>query len=91
MNITELAERVATKQSLDKGQTRKVIEAALQAVVEAAKNGDEVSLPAFGKFKVQDRPEREGRHPATGEAITLAPNRKLAFSPAKAVKDALNG
>ncbi len=90
MNITELAERVATEQSLDKAQARKVIEAALKAVVEAAKDGAEVSLPGFGKFKVQDRPEREGRNPATGAAMTLAASRKLAFSPAKAVKDALN-
>jgi len=91
MNITELAERVATKQSLDKAQIRTVIEAALKAVVEAAKNGAEVSLPGFGKFKAQDRPEREGRNPATGEPITLAASRKLSFSPAKAVKEALNG
>ncbi len=91
MNIAELAERVATEQSLDKAQTRKVIEAALKAVVDAAKGGAEVTLPGLGKFKVQDRPEREGRHPATGAAMTLAPSRKLAFSPAKAVKDALNG
>jgi len=90
MNITELAERVATEQSLDKAQARKVIEAA-KAVVEAAKGGAEVTLPGFGKFKVQDRPEREGRNPATGAAMTLAASRKLAFSPAKAVKDALNG
>jgi len=91
MNIAELADQVATQQSLDKAQTRKVIEAALKAVVDAAKGGAEVALPGFGKFKVQDRPEREGRNPATGEAMTLAASRKLAFSPAKAVKDALNG
>ena len=90
MNITELAERVATEQSLDKAQARKVIEATLKAVVEAAKDGAEVSLNGFGKFRVQERPEREGRNPATGEAMTLAPSRKLAFSPAKAVKAALN-
>jgi len=91
MNIAELANRVATQQSLDKAQTRKVIEAALNAVVDAAKGGAEVSLQGFGKFKVQDRPEREGRNPATGEALTVAASRKLAFSPAKAVKEALNG
>jgi len=67
-----------------------VIEAALKAVVDAAKGGAEVTLPGFGKFKVQDRPEREGRNPATGAAMTLAPSRKLAFSPATAVKEALN-
>jgi len=91
MNIAELADRVATQQSLDKTQARKVIEATLKAVVDAAKGGAEVALPGFGKFKVQDRPEREGRNPATGEAMTVAASRKLAFSPAKAVKDALNG
>jgi len=90
MNITELADRIATEQSLDKGQARKVIEATLKAVVDAAKDGAEVSLPGFGKFKAQDRPEREGRNPATGAAMTVAASRKLAFSPAKAVKDALN-
>jgi len=91
MNIAELAERVATEQSLDKAQARKVIEATLRAVIDMAKGGAEVVLHGFGKFKVQDRPEREGRNPATGEAMTLAASRKLAFSPAKAVKDALNG
>ncbi len=34
MNLTELAERVATEQSLDKAQARKMIEAAPKAVVE---------------------------------------------------------
>ncbi len=91
MNIVELAERVAAEQDLDKTQARKVIEATLKVVVDAAKGGAEVALPGFGKFKVQDRPEREGRNPATGEAMTLAPSRKLAFSPAKALKTALNG
>ncbi len=91
MNMTELAERVAARQSLDTGQTHKLIEAALKAVVDPAKDGAEVSLTGFGMFRAQDRPEREGRNPATGETITLAPSRKLAFSPAKAIKDALNG
>ena len=68
MNTAELAERVAAEQSLDNAQARRVIEAALKAVAEAAEGGAEVTLPGFGKFKVQDRPEREGRNPATGEA-----------------------
>lgn len=90
MNMTELAEQVAATQSLDKDQVRKVVEATLKAVVDAAKGGAEVSLPGFGKFRVQDRPERAGRNPATGEAMSVAASRKLAFTPAKAVRDALN-
>ena len=91
MDIAELAERVAADQGVDKKQAKGVIEAALEAVVEAVEGGADVNLAGFGRFKVQDRPERERRNPATGEAMTFAASRKLAFTPAKAVKDALNG
>ena len=59
-------------------------------MVDAAKAGGEVSLPQFGKFKVKDRPERQGHNPTTDAAITVAASRKLAFTAAKAVKDAFN-
>jgi DNA-binding protein HU-beta len=50
---------------------------------------DQFSLPSFGKFKVKDSPARLGRNPGTGETIAIAASRKLGFSPAKQVKDAL--
>ena len=90
MNMGELTDRVAAESDVSEAQARKVIEAAFKAVVDAAKAGGEVSLPQFGKFKVKDRPERQGRNPTTGAAITVAASRKLAFTAAKAVKDALN-
>jgi DNA-binding protein HU-beta len=56
-----------------------------------AEKGEEVSLNDFGKFKVKDSPAREGRDPATGATIQIAAAKKLTFTPAKAVKDTLNG
>jgi DNA-binding protein HU-beta len=50
-----------------------------------------VSLNGFGKFKVKDSPAREGRNPATGATLQIAASKKLTFTPAKAVKDTLNG
>ena len=88
--VAEAAERVAADHGVNKKQAKGVIEAALRAVVDAAKSGAEVSLAGFGKSRVQKRPERERRNPATGEAVTIVAGRKLAFTPAKAVKDALN-
>ena len=61
------------------------------AIGEAAARGEEISLNGFGKFKVKDSPAREGRNPATGAAMTIAASKKLAFTPAKAIKDKLNG
>jgi DNA-binding protein HU-beta len=40
---------------------------------------------------VKDSPSRQGRNPATGEAIEIVASRKFGFSPAKQVKDALAG
>ncbi|WP_343076131.1 HU family DNA-binding protein [Klebsiella pneumoniae] len=40
---------------------------------------------------MKDTPERQGRNPSTGEAITIAASRKLTFAPAKAVRDRMNG
>ena len=90
MNIAELAARIAEGHGLEKTQARKVVEATLQAIVEAASHGAEVSLAGFGKFKVQDRPERQGRNPATGAAITIAASRRLTFTSAKALRDTLS-
>ena len=90
MNTTELAERVATEHALGKGQAKKVVEAILAAIVRAAASGEEVALGGFGKFGITDRPARQGRNPATGAAMEIAASRKLAFTPAKSVRDTLN-
>jgi len=39
---------------------------------------------------VKDTPERDARNPATGATIKVAAQKKVAFTPAKALKDALN-
>jgi DNA-binding protein HU-beta len=74
-----------------KVDARKVVDDLMAAIVAAAAKGEEISLAGFGKFKVKDSPAREGRNPSTGETIQIAASRKLTFTPAKAVKDALNG
>src|SRR5437764_7556683 len=90
MNVTELAEHIASQHGVEKKQARQLVEGVFKAVVQAAQNGEEVSIPGFGKFKVASRDARQGRNPATGETIEIAASKKLAFSPAKQVKDAMN-
>jgi DNA-binding protein HU-beta len=56
------------------------VEAMLTGIIDAAKQGDEINLTGFGKFKVRNSPARQGRNPATGETIEIAASRKLGFS-----------
>lgn len=90
MNVAELAEQIASSHDMDKKQARAVVEGVFKAVVEAAQQGNEVSIPGFGKFKVASRDARQGRNPATGETIQIAASKKLNFTAAKQVKDAMN-
>ncbi|NKJ02449.1 MULTISPECIES: HU family DNA-binding protein [Novosphingobium] len=91
MNNAELAEAVAGANGLTKADARKLVDAVFGVIADAAANGDEIALSGFGKFKVKETPEREGRNPSTGETITIKASKKLGFTPAKAVKDRLNG
>ncbi|MFT4055317.1 MAG: HU family DNA-binding protein [Novosphingobium sp.] len=91
MNNSDLADAIATHAGITKADARKIVDAVFVAIADAAAKGEEISLNGFGKFKVKDTPEREGRNPATGEPMTIKAARKLAFTPAKAVKDKLNG
>lgn len=87
----EIADKIAAEQSLTKVQAKAIVESVFNQISEGARSGAETSIPGFGKFKVKDTPAREGRNPSTGATIKIAASRKLAFAPAKAVKDALNG
>ncbi|APX67902.1 DNA-binding protein HU (plasmid) [Sphingomonas sp. LK11] len=90
MNISELAKGVAASTGSSEADAKKAITAAVfDQIAAAAAKGDEVSIPGFGKFAVKDRPERQGRNPATGEAMTIAASKKVAFTAAKGLKDKL--
>jgi DNA-binding protein HU-beta len=91
MKASELIDHVAESAGIEKSQAKKAVEAVFAGITEAAKGGNEISWPGFGKFKVKDSPARQGRNPATGETIEIAASRKLTFAPAKQVKDALAG
>jgi DNA-binding protein HU-beta len=90
VNNSDLADTIASSADVPKAEARKIVDAVFTAIAEAAAKGEEISLNGFGKFKVKDSPEREGRNPATGEAMTIKASKKLTFTPAKAVKDKLN-
>ena len=91
MNNADLAEALAETLGTTKTDARKAVDAVFAAIADAAAKGEEVSLNGFGKFKVKASAAREGRNPATGAMIKIAASNKLTFSPAKAVKDRLNG
>ena len=90
MNKTELIDAMADSADISKAAAGRAFDAAVAAITEALKNGDQVSLIGFGTFMVRERAARQGRNPQTGETIQIAASKSPAFKAGKALKDAVN-
>jgi len=76
MNKSELIATMAAKAEMPKAKAQIALDAALEAILEAVKKGENVQLIGFGTFNVVEKPERKGMNPATKQAITI-PARKV--------------
>ncbi|MFN3586129.1 MAG: HU family DNA-binding protein [Moraxellaceae bacterium] len=90
MNKSELIDAIAASADITKADAGRALDAAVEAITQALKAGDQVTLVGFGTFLVKERAERTGRNPQTGKEIKIAASRAPSFKPGKGLKDALN-
>ncbi|MCR4726204.1 MAG: HU family DNA-binding protein [Clostridia bacterium] len=90
MTKNELVKAIAAKAELTGAQSAKALDAFIEAVTEALKNGDKVSLVGFGSFEIKDIPAKEGINPATGAKIQIAASKKPVLKFGKAYKESFN-
>ena len=90
MNKTELIDAVAASADLPKAAAGRALDAMIEAISKALKDGDQVSLVGFGTFAVKERAARTGRNPKTGESIEIKAAKTPAFKPGKGFKDAIS-
>lgn len=89
MNKTELINAVAETSGLTKKDSEVALNAILDTIQDAMKNGDKVQLVGFGSFEVKERAARTGKNPATGATIEIPAYKAPAFKAGKALKDAI--
>ena len=78
MNKTDLVNAIAA-QGLSKADSKKALDAVLDAISGALKEGDKVAILGFGTFSINELPAREGINPATKEKITIAAKKVVKF------------
>ena len=76
MNKSALIEVVAAKAQVSKAEAAKVIDAALEAAVEAVKKGEGVQLTGYANLTIVEKAARKAKNPATGAIIDI-PARKV--------------
>jgi DNA-binding protein HU-beta len=89
ITLKQIAAELAEGHSLPKKQTEAMLGDLVTLTTGHLKQGDKIRLTGLGILQVRARPARTGRNPATGESINIAASKKIAFRPAKELKEAV--
>lgn len=89
VTLKQLAVQFGESQNLPAKEAQIMLDGIIGLLVEHLKAGDKLRLSGLGILEVKDRPSRMGRNPATGATVQIAASRKIAFRPAKELKDAI--
>ena len=90
MTKADLVNSIAEKAGLSKADAEKALKAFTDAVTDALKAGEKVSLVGFGTFSVGERAARQGQNPQTGAKIDIPAAKVPKFKAGKALKDSIN-
>jgi DNA-binding protein HU-beta len=89
VTMKNLAAKLSEDHELSKKQTEAILGDLVTLVTKHLKKGDRLRLGGLGILQVRKRAARMGRNPATGEPIQIKASKKVAFRPAKELKEAV--
>jgi DNA-binding protein HU-beta len=89
VNRKDLVEKLA-KVTETKAAAEKALTAFIDAVTDALKKGQKVTLVGFGTFSVGSRKARTGRNPQTGATIRIKASKVPRFKAGADLKKAVN-
>ena len=89
VTINQLAKDLAETHAMPKKQAGIVLADFTDMIAKHLKKGARVRINGIGVLQVRKRPARMGRNPATGEAIKIKASKKVAFRPARELKEAV--
>ena len=87
ITLKQIAAQLAEGHNLPKRQAEAMLGDLVALATQHLKRGDKIRLTGLGILQVRSRPARMGRNPATGESIKIAASKKIAFRPAKELKE----
>ena len=90
MNKSELVSAIAASAGLSKVDSKKALDATLEAIAGSLKANDKVALLGFGTFAVTERPAHDGVNPATKEKIHIPAKKVIKFKAGAELSGALN-
>jgi integration host factor subunit alpha len=88
---SHLIDAIAERNGFTKIKSSETVETILELIKSTLASGEDVLISGFGKFCVNDKRERRGRNPATGENMMVAPRRVVTFRCSGRLRERVNG
>lgn len=89
VSLKQLAAGLAEAHEMPKKQVEGMLNELVDTFTGHLKKGVKIRMNGLGIFQVRARPARKGRNPATGAEIQIKASKKIAFRPAKELKDSI--
>ena len=89
VTLKQIAAELAESHEVPRKQAEAMLGDLVEMTAKHLKKGDKVRLTGLGILQVRKRAARMGRNPATGEAIKIKASKKIAFRPAKELKESV--
>ncbi len=83
----ELAELLFDHIGLNKRESKEMVEAFFELIVQQLVAGNDVKLSGFGNFQIRTKAPRPGRNPRTGESIPIDARRVVTFHASSKLKE----
>jgi integration host factor subunit alpha len=92
MTLTKvhIVDAIAEQTGFSKNHSSKLVETILEIIKSTLESGEDVLFSGFGKFCVQEKNERKGRNPLTGEDLMLPPRKVVTFKCSGKLRDKIN-
>ena len=89
ITLRQIAAELAESHDLPKKHAEAMLGDLVEVTIRHLKKGNKIRLTGLGILQVRARPARMGRNPATGETIKIKASKKVAFRPAKELKESV--
>jgi len=93
MTLTKahIIDAISEAKGFPQNKATETVETLLEIIKSTLASGEDVLVSGFGKFCVNQKAERKGRNPATGEDMMLAPKKVVTFKCSGKLRDKVNG
>ena len=91
MKQKEIITMVSMRHRVTQAKAKAIHDEIFALISESLLRGNRVRVKDFGSFVIDERAERTGRNPKTGEKLTIKAKKTVKFKQSKTIKDKLNG